>query len=116
MEFLIPISLFVVIAVIVNIFTERNTERIKLKIIEHAISEGKYDANLKELFDATMKKSATLAHIKWGFILIGLGLALIIGQFVPIFYDDKATLSLMFILSGIALIIYHFVFYKKGNE
>ncbi|MCK5077688.1 MAG: hypothetical protein KAR38_15000 [Calditrichia bacterium] len=116
MEFLIPISLFVIIAVIVNIITERNTERMKLKIIERAISEEKYDANLKELFEESIKKKETLSHIKWGIILIGLGLALIIGQFIPFFYDDKATLSLMFILSGIALIIYHFVFYKKGNE
>lgn len=116
MEFLIPIAFFVTVAVIVNIVIEKNTERMKLKIVERAINEQKMDTDLKALFESTIKQKETLVPVKWGLILVGLGLALLIGHIVPFFYDDKATLSLMFLLSGFGLIIYHLWFYKSDKN
>ena len=116
MEFLIPIAFFVTVAVIVNIVIEKNTERMRLKIVERALTDQKMDTDLKALFESTIKQKETMVPIKWGLILVGLGLAMLIGHVVPFFYDDKATLSLMFLLSGLGLIIYHLWFFRTDKN
>ena len=59
------------------------------------------------------------SSLKWGMVLIAVGAAILIGQFVPYSYQEEATISGMFIMAGLALIVYYFIagkIIKKAEE
>lgn len=98
---LIPITLFIVIGLIIKILSD-NSVRKKL------IQKGKIDENVKYLFTDTFERHVP-SSLKWGIVLIGVGLAFFIGQFVPRRMSDEITLGAMFILAGVGLLIYYFL-------
>ncbi|UCE23548.1 MAG: hypothetical protein JSU74_09620 [Candidatus Zixiibacteriota bacterium] len=76
------------------------------------INKGLVDENVKYLF----KKNTDLqpvTNVKWGLVLVGLGLALLIKQFYPYYMRDESVLGLMFLFAGIAFLIYYWV--AKGK-
>jgi hypothetical protein len=76
------------------------------------IEKGLVDKNVKHLFKYG---SPALSSLKWGMVLIGLGGAVIIGRLVPYRWSDEITISSMFILAGLALVIYYFIAPKTAN-
>jgi len=76
------------------------------------IDKGLVDKNVKYLFQYG---SPALSSLKWGMVLVGIGAAVIIGRLVPYRWTDEVTISGMFILAGLALIIYYFMAPKKPN-
>lgn len=59
------------------------------------------------------------SSLKWGFVLIGVGAAFIIGQLVPPSITEEITVGSIFLLAGIGLIVYYFVagrIMKKQQE
>ncbi|MBU1320669.1 MAG: hypothetical protein KKG33_02985 [candidate division Zixibacteria bacterium] len=68
------------------------------------IEKGLVDKNVKYLFsDGGPAKSS----LKWGMVLIGIGVAIIIGRIVPYRWSDEITVSGIFILAGLAMVIYY---------
>ncbi|MFZ5517968.1 MAG: DUF6249 domain-containing protein [Candidatus Zhuqueibacterota bacterium] len=99
LEFLIPLAIFLPFALIVKVISDNNVRR---KLIE----KGMVDEKIKYLF---WKKYTThpVSNLKWGFILIGIGLALLLGQILPDSVDESAVFGIMFIFAGIGFLAYY---------
>jgi hypothetical protein len=80
--------------------------RIRRRLIE----SGQLDEKIKYLyFSAQTADPAYFSSIKWGLILIALGLALFLQQFLPYRFEEEMTFGFMFLLAGIAFIVYYFL-------
>jgi len=72
------------------------------------IDKGLVDEKVKYLFaDAGM--THLLSNIKWGLILVAIGLALFWKQISPYRVEDETILGLMFLLGGIGFLVYYFI-------
>ena len=79
------------------------------------IEKGLVDKNVKYLFKYG---SPAQSSLKWGMVLVGIGIAIIIGRLVPYRWSDEVTVSAIFILAGLALIIYYIISPRviNGND
>jgi hypothetical protein len=100
-EIFIPISLFLVIGYIIKVISDN---RVRHRLIE----KGQVDESIKNAFSENSELK-NLQSLKWGMVLIGLGLALFIGQFMPHYMQEEITVGGMFLFAGIALLIYYSV-------
>ena len=107
LEFLIPVSLFIVIAYIIKVISDN---RVRNRLIE----KGQLDKNMNDLFNNNVQQKS-LHSMKWGLVLIGLGLALFIGQLFPYDIKEEITIGGMFFLAGVGFLIYYFIV-KKMSE
>lgn len=108
-EFIGPLGAFIIIGFIVKIILDY---RIKRRLID----KGAIDENVKFLFHNKLEHY-TPSSLKWGLILIGLGLAVVIGDMFPYDYDrGEITFSLMLLFAGVGLLIYYFIANKKMKE
>jgi len=108
---LIPITSLIVIAIIVKIVAENRTRRT-------AIEKGMVDENLKYLFE-NRNEANIPSSLKWGIVLVAVGVAGFIGGFLPYNLDRGITFSLMLMCGGLGLIIYYFIaaqMAKKAKE
>jgi hypothetical protein len=107
-----PLIVFlVVLVVIVKIIVENRT-RHKL------IDKGLVDENIKYLFPSK-PKSQPLSSLKWGMVCMAIGIALFIGQIAPPDLVEEVTIGAMFVLAGLALVIYYPIantMLKKSKE
>ena len=55
-----------------------------------------------------------LSSVKWGMVLVGIGLALLVGNLFPYDINEGMTFGLMFLFAGIAFLIYYFM--QKGQS
>ena len=93
------IIFFGVAAFIVKIILDHQTRK---KLIEKEM----LDEKVKYLY-ADRPENRILSNLKWGMILIGIGLAIFIGQIVPPEFEQEVTIGGMFILAGLGLVIYY---------
>ena len=112
MEDIVPLTLFIVIAVIIKILSDNRIRRL-------AIEKGVVNEDMKFLYYDRFEGKVP-SSLKWGFVLIGIGLALFIGQFVPYDMTEEITIGGMFFLAGVGLVVYYFVanriYQKAKNE
>jgi uncharacterized membrane protein len=106
-DVLIPAIIFTAIVAIVKIAADAGTRN-------RLINKGIVDEKVKHLF-ATSAQLQRLSSLKWGLVLIGIGLALLIGQLAEEYMSDQSTFGLMFIFAGIAFFIYYGVARKHLN-
>ena len=87
--------------------------KLKKKIIESGLVNEKLDS----LFP---NKLVSLSSLKWGLVLLGIGLAFIIGAlFVPFIPDEmknKITIGLMLGFGGIGFLIYYAIASSKESS
>lgn len=89
------------ITAIVKIISDN---RIRRMLIE----KGDIDENIKYLF--TDKNAyAVPTSLKWGMVLVALGLAFLVSQFLPVRHDEAMLFALLFIFGGAALVAYYFI-------
>ena len=99
---MVPVVLFIVIGYIVKVVAETRTRRI-------LIEKGEINENLKYLF-ADKLAYAVPSSLKWGMVLIAIGLAFLLSQVLSFAMDDETALfALIFILGGAALVVYYFI-------
>lgn len=80
--------------------------RIRRRIIE----SGQIDEKIQFLyFQPQGANSSYFSSVKWGLVLIALGLALFLGQILPYRFDEEMTFGFMALFAGIAFIIYYFL-------
>lgn len=77
------------------------------------IEKGMVNEKIQYLF-AGRNDVAAPASLKWGMVLFGIGLAFLIGQFVPSM-KEEITIALIFIFGGLGLLIYYFIS-KRWSE
>ncbi len=97
-EVLIPLIIFGSIAIIIKIVLDN---RLKHKLID----KGMVDENVKFLNYSTAQ-THRLSSLKWGMVLISLGLALSIKFIWPDVINEEGTLGLMFLFAGIGFLVY----------
>jgi hypothetical protein len=99
---LIPlIALFIAIAVIVKLALDHRTR-------QKLIDKGMVDENVKYLCREN-RETRALGSLRWALVLIGIGLAVIIGQLVPERMMEEITAAGMFLLAGIGLLVYYLI-------
>jgi len=79
-----------------------------------AIEAGASEEMLKELF----KSRAWLqGHdpLKWGMLVASVGAAFILIDLLKIDFDSATAPGLLFLLPGLALIVYHLISRKQGD-
>ena len=54
-----------------------------------------------------------LSSLKWGMVLVGIGLAWLISNWLPYQYRDESIIGLMFLLAGIGMLIYYPIAQRK---
>jgi len=101
----VPVIFFAIVMVVKTI----SDNAVRKKIID----KGLVNEEVKYLF-AREHADYLPVSLKWGMVLVALGLAILIGRLVPYSFQDEATVSGMFILGGLALILYYLV--TRGQQ
>ncbi len=72
------------------------------------IEKNMVDENVKYLYASKMDHLVP-SSLKWGFVCVGIGLAVLIGQIVPSDMEEEITVGSIFILAGVGFLLYFFV-------
>lgn len=105
--FVVGIIFFSVVA-IVKIISDSNFRK---QLIEKGLAED----DVRQLYVAT-STSQSMSSLKWGMVLVGMGAALLIGQFFPHYVNDQVTFGLMFLFAGIGFLIYYPIAARLSKE
>ncbi|OGC79678.1 MAG: hypothetical protein A2145_04505 [candidate division Zixibacteria bacterium RBG_16_40_9] len=98
-EIIVPVASFIFVFLVVKAFLDYRTR-------QKLVDKGLVDENVKYLF-AEKLDSQFLSSLKWGLVLIGIGIAVFIGQFVETEKSDEITAGAMFVFAGLALLIHY---------
>ena len=107
-EILIPLSLFLLVGFLAKNGMEHKTMR-------QLINRGEKIGDMNEILATLSHRTSIGSSMKWGLILVGIGVAFIVAQFFPRGMQDEMTVAFMFILAGLGLIFYYY-YYGKGND
>jgi len=108
LDMFIPIVLFIVFGFIVKLISDN-------KVRKMLIEKGQIDENVKFLFQSSGISNKN-SSLKWGIVLVSVGLAVFIGQMFPHRIHDEMIIGLMLVFGGIALIVYYFLAKRYLNE
>lgn len=97
-EVLIPAVVFGAIIIALKLMLD---SRLRNKLID----KGMVDENVKFLNYSTAQ-THRLSSLKWGMVLVSIGLALLISYIWPDVFSDEGTFGLMFLFAGIGFLIY----------
>jgi hypothetical protein len=95
------IALLIFIAVIVRTISDNKTKR-------RLIEKGVVDEKLKTLFDER-PEFHVLTVLKWAFVLIGIGAAVLLARLAPSHQAREFMMGLMFLFSGAGLVLYYLI-------
>jgi hypothetical protein len=100
-DVLVPLVVFASGVYIVKIISDNRLRRFLAQ-------QGQINDNLKYLYVDRLEARVP-SSLKWGMVLIALGLAILIGKIINSFAgtDEMLMVSLMFIFGGGALIAYY---------
>ena len=104
---LITCFIFGAIVILVKIISDNH---LRNKMLEKGIDANEFKKLQGHPIDFQLPSS-----LKWGMVLIGIGIAFIIGQVVPHHLSEEMTVAGIFILSGLGFIIYY-LHAKKSLE
>lgn len=102
------IAMFIIVPVIIKLLSENKTRR-------QLIEKGLVDEKIKYLFP-DKPKDYVGSSLKWGMVLIAVGLAVFAGQMVPRDLVEEVTIGCMLVFGGLALVIYYVIASKKLNK
>jgi hypothetical protein len=100
-EIFVLLIIFGSITAVVKIISDNRIRRL-------LIEKGDLDENIKYLYSDKFAY-AVPTSLKWGMVLVALGLAFLISQFLPVRHDEAMTIALLFIFGGAALVAYYFI-------
>jgi len=90
---------FTAIVTIIKIIAETMTRN-------RLIQKGLVDENVRHLFSKDIH-AQRLSSLKWGMVLVAIGIALTCNQIWPRAFSDEGVLGLIFLLAGVAFLIYY---------
>ncbi len=97
-EVLIPGIIFGSFVAIIKIILDYRTKRL-------LIEKGEIDERARGFFAHDIE-AQRLSSLKWGLVLVGLGLALMLSYLNPELFDDGGTFGLMLLFAGIGFLVY----------
>lgn len=101
LDFLIPISFFIIVGYIIKVISDN-------KVRKNLVEKGMIDENVKFLY-ADRVQLQYLSSLKWGLVLVGLGLAFFFGRLFASDISDEMTVGGMFLFAGLGFLVYYFV-------
>ncbi len=107
-EMLPLIVMFFMVPIIIKLLSDNKTRR---KLIE----KGLVDEKVKYLFMDKPKEYVS-SSLKWGMVLIAIGLAVFVGQMAPKDLVEEVTIGAMFVFGGLALVIYYIIASRNINK
>jgi hypothetical protein len=109
---MIMFNVFAVFGSIVLVIKILSDNRIRQKAAEKGLSKEDF----QHLFAKESEQFLSgLNALKWGMVLVGIGLAVIAGRFVSYDVRDEVTFGLVFVMAGVAFIIYYAI-YKRTES
>jgi hypothetical protein len=66
------------------------------------------DEKIKFLF-GQHEMERPLNNLKWGMVLLGIGVAWLMRDYGPLRLSDEGTFGLMFIFAGVGFLVYYFI-------
>lgn len=102
-DIVVPIMIFGSFAYAWRILLDYKTRKL-------LIEKGLVDDKVKVLFERTAEAQVPGA-LKWGMVLIAVGLAFFLGQMMPD-AQEEYTVAFAALFGGIALVLYHTVAYR----
>jgi len=106
-EALIVGIIFFSVVAVVKIVTDANT-------MKKLIDKGAADNQVQQVI--ARYGLNPLTNLKWGMVLVAVGLAALIGQFLPYRWSDEGTLGLMLVCAGVAFLIYYPIAQNRMRE
>jgi drug/metabolite transporter (DMT)-like permease len=80
------------------------------------IDKGMVDEKIKYLYNGSPRSKA-LSNLKWGIVLIGIGLAAIIAQVSREDWVDRGgAIGLMFVFGGVGYLTYYFLMSREADK
>ena len=101
-DVLIPIVVFITIYGIAKLISDN---RIRSKLID----KGEINENLQYLYATQTGKAKVYSNLKWGFVLLGIGVAMLLKQIAPFYITDESVFGLMFVFAGAGFLVYYFI-------
>ncbi len=95
---ILAVIFFGIVAIIKTVSDSRTRNRL--------IEKGVADDKIRAYFEASTEVQP-LSSLKWGMVLVGIGLAAFISQAFPRYVSDEIAFGLIFIFAGIAFLIYY---------
>ena len=83
------------------------------KLKNNLIKQGLVDEKVKHLFAKT-EATTSLTSVKWGLVLIGIGVALFARELIDI--TDEGMFGIMFLFAGVAFLVYHFLVKTEDSK
>lgn len=111
-EFYIPIVFFVMTAaVLITMIASRHRERITM------IEKGMSSEDIKALFTRGQFRTNPLTVLKWGLLLVFVGLGILLGNYLDAAYGvrDGVMVGLVALFGGIGLTVFYGFAAKKGD-
>lgn len=99
---------FISIVTIVKIIVDAHTRR-------RMLETGNLDDRTKRLMMSQAELS-TLSNLKWGMILIGIGLAAMASEIWPYWLSDEGSIGLVFLFAGLGFLIYYPIAQRRLKE
>jgi len=112
MGIMVPITMFIAIAVILwKVFDSRHIER--KAIIEKGLNPSDY----MEMYKRHAFATNPLWSLKWGLVAICVGVGVLIAMVLNNWYHDERIFpSMILLLGGIGLVVFYLIASKKVKE
>jgi hypothetical protein len=107
-EFIVPLGFFLAVVAIIKIVSDAKARN---RLIDKGLAEDK----ARVVYQMSTPLRA-LSSLKWGMILVGIGLAIFIGELFPYRISDEVTWGLMFVFAGIGFLVYYPMAQKRQKE
>ncbi|MCB0834473.1 MAG: hypothetical protein KDC45_13490 [Bacteroidetes bacterium] len=107
-EVLIPIVLFFVVYLVIKTVSDN---RLRQKLAD----KGLVDEKVKYLF-AQAGESSPMNALKWGIVLVAIGVALFAATLLPRLFDGPGAFGLMSIMAGVGFLVYYGIAKNKTLE
>jgi hypothetical protein len=106
MDALQPVLIIAVIFLgIIALLREVSQNRLRHKVVDKGVNPS--NLNFQALFSREAARNR-YGSLKWGMLLVGIGLVLLVVQILPVEVSDETTVGIMSLVAGLCLLIYHF--------
>jgi len=114
MDFLVPIAIvgitfLSIVAIVASAVLTRHRERTMM------IQKGLSPEEIKAIYAGDSSPANPLRPLKWGLVLIAIGLAIILGLWLEAAYNVEGGIypALIALFGGLGLVVYHVIARKR---
>jgi hypothetical protein len=98
-EVIIPLGIFTIVAIVIKMVLDYKMKR-------RLIEKGTVDENVQRMIYTGLSDFG-LSSLKWGMVLVGVGLAFLLGEFFPRSVSDYMLVAFLFLFAGAGMLVYY---------